>query len=171
MSLKIMMALALLASPVAMAADETINLGRAGRATVSLEDNNGEYTLSIRLPSGGVQKIREEFAPFDFEGTESIIAMNDFDRDGADELVVRAMIPPHSGGLFVYRYSAKEKKFVAMNTGREARDTFLPVDAVAPLRVDRSGKVIARVLKRGENGESTEDREYMLENGKFRRVR
>jgi hypothetical protein len=71
----------------------------------------------------------------------------------------------------VFHFSVKEKKFVAMQTGAEADDTFLPVDAVAPVRVERDGRVLARIIVRDENGERAEDREFKFTGGKFKRAR
>ena len=170
MSLKTLLAVALAVSTPAFAA-ENINLGANGKAAVAMQEAHGEYVLQIKLPSGKVQKINDEFVPFDFEGQAAAIAIFDLDHDGSEDIVVRAMIPPQSGGLYVYRYSAKEKKFVALQTGDEADDTYLPVDAVAPVRVERDGRVLARIIVRDENGERTEDREFKFKGGKFKRSR
>jgi hypothetical protein len=172
MSLKFsFLAILLLSSSVAQAG-EAINLGAAGKAEITMqEEGNGEYVLSIHLPAGNTQKIRDEFVPFEMDGSPAAIAILDLDGDGVEEFVVRAMIPPQSGGLYVFRYSVKEKKFVPMVTGKEADDTFLSVDAVAPVRIDREGHVKARIAIRNEMGEKTEDREYNFVKGKFKRVR
>lgn len=170
MSLKTLLALFLMVSAPAFAA-ENINLGPNGKAAVAMQEVRGEYVLQFKLPNGKVQKINDEFVPFDFEGQAAAIAIFDFDHDGSEDVVVRAMIPPQSGGLYIYRYSAEKKKFVALQTGEEADDTYLPVDAVAPVRVERDGRVLVRVIVRDENGERAEDREFKFKGGKFKRTR
>lgn len=169
MSLKI--ALMLVAFSLSAHAEEILNLGAEGRAAVDMQDVNGEFVLTVRLPNGRPQKIREEFVPFEFEDSQAAIGIADFDGDGTEEFVVRAMIPPQSGALYIYRYSSKEKKFVPMVTGKSADDTFLPVDAVAPVRINRDGTVTARIIERTEFGESTVDRRYRLVRGKFKRLK
>ncbi|MGZ3692902.1 MAG: FG-GAP repeat protein [Bdellovibrionota bacterium] len=170
MSLKPYLFAALFAVSTVAHAEE-VNLGASGKAAVQMAEVNGEFVLSIRLPAGNIQKIKEEFVPFEMEGAPAAIAILDLNGDGVEEFVVRAMIPPQSGALYVYTYSVKEKKFVPMVTGKEADDTFLPVDAVAPVAVDRTGHVKARIAIRTEMSEHSEDREYNFVKGKFKRVR
>src|SRR5687768_2834618 len=87
-------------------AGEPVDLGNAGKAEVAMQDaTNGQYIVTIRLPSGNTQKIRDEFVPFEVEGAAAAIAIMDLTGDGAEELVLRAMIPPQSGALYVYQYS------------------------------------------------------------------
>lgn len=152
---------------------ERLTLGKNGEAALemSTDNNSGETTVKVRLPSGKSQKLTDQFVPFDFEGTTAAIAIVDLDNDGSEEFVLRGMIPPISGGLYLYRYNDKAKKFVPVVTGADAEDDYLPVDAVAPVRFDRSGRVHVRVIVRGQERQATEDREFKYVNGKFKRVR
>lgn len=169
MSLKLWLIATLLFVTTPAQAEE-LNLGENGKASVNMRESQGQYVLSVRLPSGNSQKIEEDFVPFDYEGHQAAIAIQDFNGDGSEDFAVRVMFSPISGGLYIYQYSAKEKKFVPMIVGKSADTDYLPVDSVGAVRMDRRGRVMTRITERGEFSDKVRDRTYNFVNGKFKRV-
>lgn len=150
---------------VAFAATESVDLGRAGRAGVSLEENDEGAALKIFLPGGKVQNeegLGQEFVPIMIEGKEHRLVQIDLDKDGAEEFCVRAIVPPASGAMFCYRFH--DGKFAALPFGAEE---FLVVDAAAPVRLGKDGKITADIVVKSSGNSKIEKLNWAFENGKF----
>ncbi len=162
--IRIVSILALIITSQAQAA-ETVNLGAAGRAGVTLEEGDDGASLSIVLPGGKVQEeagLGQEFVPMALEGRELKLIQIDLDKDGAEEFLVRGLVPPQAGAVFVYKFSGG--KFVLMPFGAEEQ---LMVDAAAPVRVGKDGKISADIVSKSSGKTKIEKLNWAFENGKF----
>ena len=140
--------LLLAASPAHALPTESIELGAAGHARVSAADELGAR-LSFELPDGQPQseeELGEEFASFRVEAPKEArkeadvrLATRDLDGDGRQEVVVRTKLAGGAGGLYVFLYDVKEKRFRAATS--DAGEDFLPVERTAPVRLRSDGHI------------------------------
>ncbi|RCK81582.1 MAG: hypothetical protein OZSIB_0716 [Candidatus Ozemobacter sibiricus] len=82
-----------------------------------LKDDQG-ITIAVYAKNGNPlwksEPLGEDDKTFLLGETPTTLALQDLDRDGLPEILVAAFIGPRSSGLYVFRYDASTKGFVAI---------------------------------------------------------
>ncbi len=132
-----------------------IGQGRTAKITFSVTPDQG-VMLEIELPHKGASDVM----PLGGERLISISGTNDpgfmvrdLDRDGIDEIILRAAAPQRSA-LVILRYDTAVDNFVPVDftDDRDRTNKFMIADAILPVRISSSGEIEAEIETTRQDG-------------------
>lgn len=102
-------------TPASQAAEPgVVSLGKEGQAAIEIVEAQEQATVKIKLPDGILQSLTglgENVLFLQKDGKVVKAVAQDYDGDGAQELVFRTGTPPKASHVYVFRYDSGLKKF------------------------------------------------------------
>ncbi len=141
---------------LAQNATVTAHLGPGQTVNVTANKVASESAyIEIALPKGAQRfdGIGEQLMPFRVNGHDTLLAVEDFDGDGIDKIIVRGSVPPEASAILVYQWDGQKREYVQVeftNDQDEAKP-FLFADAKSAVSIDKTGIEI-RVERADQNG-------------------
>ena len=138
-------------------ADAVARIGGGQTVKISAAPDAGVILLEFALPGEKKQSfpnLGTELVSFSGKPDDKALIALDIDGDGIDEIFLRALVPPQTGAMVVFRWNATlgEYEPVEFTNDRDQKTKFLVVDPVLPVSIEPAGMIEAQFVSTRADG-------------------
>ena len=141
----------------AQTAGAVARIGGGQTVKISAVPDAGAIRLEFALPGEKRQSfpnLGTELVSFSGKANDKALIAHDIDGDGIDEIFLRALVPPQTGAMVVFRWSPARGEYepVEFTNDRDQKTKFLVVDPALPIAIDPAGMIEAQFVSTRADG-------------------